>query len=455
MTGMSDLPERLPDLLARLASGLDVPGAALAVLTPQGSVTSAFGVLSLATGVEATADTVFQIGSISKVFTATLVLQLVDDGLLDLDEPVVRYLPGFRVADEVLSRRVTARHLLSHTSGIDGDFFLDTGRGDDAVERYVAAMSGLRAVCPLGEAFSYSNSGYAVLGLLVATLRGQSWDLVLRDRLLAPLGMASAGTLPEEALLHRAAVGHVKPDEVLRPATVWGVDRSAGPAGGIHCTAEDLLAFALLHLTGGVAPDGARLLSSEAAAAMRQPQVDTRDGKAVGLGWQLSDWGTPVLGHDGGTIGQLAFLRVLPEKGSAIALLTNGPEGAVLFAALVHELANDLGGLTLTSAAHEPQPALPEDAGRWVGRYESVGTRYDIAWAGSDLTVTATSLLPASITQGAPPHTAGLQHLRDDVYLASPEPGAPPIPLHFLTFSDGTSGLALGSRITPRTEEGR
>lgn len=84
-----------------------------------------------------TTDTVFQIGSISKVFTATLVMQLVDEGLLSLDTPIAKYLPEFHVADDKTRRAVTARHFLSHSSGIDGDFFPDTGRDDDAIARLV------------------------------------------------------------------------------------------------------------------------------------------------------------------------------------------------------------------------------------------------------------------------------------------------------------------------------
>ena len=114
-----------------------VPGASLAVLV-DGEVTAlATGVLHKGTGVEATTDSLFQVGSITKAYTATVVLRLVDQGLATVDAPVAEILPGFRVADPEVSRRVTLRHLLCHTSGINGDFFHDTGRGDDCLARYV------------------------------------------------------------------------------------------------------------------------------------------------------------------------------------------------------------------------------------------------------------------------------------------------------------------------------
>jgi CubicO group peptidase (beta-lactamase class C family) len=162
----------LPDLqrwLDEAASRHDVPGAAVAVGAGDDLAEAATGVVNRDTGVEATADSVFQIGSVTKVWTASLVLQLVDDGLVDLDAPVRRYLPEFGVVDAAASETVTVRQLLSHTGGFDGDLFEDTGRGDDALDRLLAFMrTGAAQVHPPGELFSYCNAGYCVLGALVA-----------------------------------------------------------------------------------------------------------------------------------------------------------------------------------------------------------------------------------------------------------------------------------------------
>ena len=230
--------------LDALADKHGVVGATLAIAHRGETVEAATGVLNLRTGQPATPDSLFQAGSITKVWTAVLVMQLVDEGLLDLDAPVVTYLPDFRVQDARLTATVTTRQLLTHTSGIDGDLFLDTGRGDDALPTYVAAMAELTETVPQGELMSYCNSGYSLLGHLVATLRGATWEQVLSERLLAPLGLTSAGTLPEEALLHGAATGHLTPPGADAPVVTpqWGIYRSAGPAGLLHCTARDLLA---------------------------------------------------------------------------------------------------------------------------------------------------------------------------------------------------------------------
>ncbi|MEU8003723.1 serine hydrolase domain-containing protein [Catellatospora sp. NPDC049111] len=321
--------------LFALAARHRVPGASLGILRlgaggrPDELAEAAYGVLNRATGVAATTDSVFQIGSITKVWTATVALQLADEGLLDLDAPLARLLPGLRLAGDA-AEQVTMRHLLTHTSGIDGDVFTDTGRGDDCLEKYAALLTEVAQVHPIGATWSYCNSGFALAGYVIERLTGGTWDAALRQRLFAPLGLTRTGTLPEEALLHRAGVGHVTgPDGEPSRAPVWGLPRSMGPAGLINATAADVLAFARLHLTGGLAADGTRLLAADSAAAMADRQADLPDehtlGDSWGLGWIRFGWdGARLIGHDGNTLGQSAFLRLLPAQGLAVVLLTNG-----------------------------------------------------------------------------------------------------------------------------------
>ena len=149
---------------------------------------AAAGVLSTRTAYPATADSLWQIGSITKVYTATLIMQLVEEGRLDLDAPVVEVLPELRLVDPDVTKSVTPRHLLSHTSGIPGDLFLDTGRGDDCLARYVSALEDLSLTHPLGATMSYCNSGYVMAGRIIEQLTDQVWDRALADRLLTPSG---------------------------------------------------------------------------------------------------------------------------------------------------------------------------------------------------------------------------------------------------------------------------
>ncbi|MEU0316467.1 serine hydrolase domain-containing protein [Nocardioides sp. NPDC006273] len=379
----SDGARFLQESFADLVAEHGVPGASIAVLAGDQVITAAAGTTSLATGVEVDTETVFQIGSITKVWTTTLVMQLVDEGLLDLDRPVRDYLPELLIGDRAAGEVITTRQLLCHTAGFEGDIFTDTGRGEDAVERYVATLSDLPQLFAPGETFSYNNTGFVVLGRLVEVLRGQPYDQVLLDRIATPLGLASVSPSPYEAILRRAATGHMPgADGAPEAAPTWALARSNAPAGSmLAMTAGDLLGFVRMHLNRGAAPDGTQVLSVAAVEAMRERQVDlpllSGMGDAWGLGWELFD--TPqgtVVAHDGGTIGQAAFLRVVPEQGLAVALLTNGGEVFGLFNATVARLLDELGGVRLPDRPTPPAAPATVDVGRFLGRYAD--TIYDI-----------------------------------------------------------------------------
>ncbi len=189
-----------------------------------------------------------------------MIVQLVEEGKLGLDDSVVKVLP-----EAPIDPRITVRQLLTHTSGIDGDVFTDTGRGDDCVERYVALLADVELLFEPGTAYSYCNAGFVLLGRIIEVLDNRTWDESLRARLIEPLGLTKTVTLPEEAILHRAAVGHRDVDGV--PVKTWQLPRSIGPAGLIAATADDLLTFARSHLT-------------DRYLAMREPQGSTPAGPA-------------------------------------------------------------------------------------------------------------------------------------------------------------------------------
>lgn len=263
--------------LDRLRQTHHVPGATLAVLTGGKIHELASGILHTGTGVEATTDSVFQLGSLAKTYTATLVMQLVDAGKLDLDAPVREVLADFTVADEEASRTITPRQLLSHTSGLTCDFTFDSGRGDDCLKLYVDAAKGVALDCPSGSACSYSSLGFNVLGRMIEVITGTTWDQALKDLLLAPLGVTHTMTLPEEALSFRAAMGHLgEYGEDPAPAPAWDMmPRSAGPYGRVIASAGDVARLAQLHLAGGTAPDGTRVLTPGSVSAMQTREVDS------------------------------------------------------------------------------------------------------------------------------------------------------------------------------------
>ena len=198
------IDRRLPELIEEHG----VVGAQLAVLHNGEIHDAAAGVLNNVSKEPVTTGSLFQIASITKVWTATLVQELVNEGLLDLDRPVRDVLPDFRLADERAAQVITPRQLLCHTAGFEGDLFFDTGTDDDALARFVARLVEADQVTPPGELWSYCNSGFSVLGRIVEVLRGKPFNKVLRERLADPLGLTVATTHGEGAELGVAA-GHL------------------------------------------------------------------------------------------------------------------------------------------------------------------------------------------------------------------------------------------------------
>jgi CubicO group peptidase (beta-lactamase class C family) len=430
----------LPDLqrwLDEAAARHDVPGAAVAVGVGDDLAEAATGVLNRATAVEATPDSVFQIGSVTKVWTASLVMQLVDEGLVDLDAPVRRYLPEFGVVDAAATDTVTVRQLLSHTGGFDGDLFQDTGRGDDALDRLLAFIrTDARQVHPPGELFSYCNAGYCVLGALVAKLRGGTWESVLRERLIGPLGVTRMALFAEEAILFRVAAGHL-PDRDgggQRVAPVWQMPRSNAPAGATACAApRELVRFGRMFLADGVTDDGTRVLPAGTFAAMREPQVTLpplgeRYAARWGLGLMLFDWGgVPVVGHDGGTIGQVTSWRIVPDRGVVIAVNANGGSAGALLDDVLTRVLAEVAGVRVPQRPLPPAEPVPFTPDGYPGRFSGPLVTYEVATADGGLDVTT---IPKGLAAevGEQPKTARYVALGGDRFIAAePDEGVHPV----------------------------
>jgi CubicO group peptidase (beta-lactamase class C family) len=447
---------RLEELVVRHK----VPGAALAVMAGDELAEAVAGVVNLGTGVEVTPDSVFQIGSITKVYTTTLVMKAVDEGRLGLDSPIGDLLPELSLADGQGTESITMRHLLTHTSGIDGDHFEDTGRGDEAVERYVASCARLSLIHPVGATMSYCNTGFVLAGRVIEKLAGSTWDQALRTRLLEPLGAGQTLTLPEEALRYRAAHGHVaKAGEDPHLATAWGLPRSVGPAGLICASAREVVAFARMHLDGGKAPGGVDILSPGSVAAMQEVQVQVPDGVAPprywGLGWMLFDWGGHrVIGHDGSTVGQQAFLRAVPEAGVIACLLTNGGKATDLFRELFGEVLEEVAGVTM------PPPPSPAEAGgtadlsAYEGVFERESERVEVEARDGRLHATITETGPLADLSPEPVQEVELLPVEGPLFVTKLGDLETWTPVHFYELADGSPYLHMGGRATPKVSTG-
>ncbi|MFK3678516.1 serine hydrolase [Microbacterium sp. NPDC090218] len=443
--------------LSALAEAHKVPGATLGILRlGEEPVYAHHGILNVRTGIETTDDSVFQIGSMGKVWTASVVMRLVDEGRLDLDAPIVDYVPEFASSDPDVTRTVTMRHLLSHTSGIDGDVFTDTGRGDDTLEKYVALLDGVAQNHPLGATMSYCNSGFVLAGRVIEKITGTSWDQAMRDLLFTPLGLTHSSTLPEEAIMFRAASGHtVIGEDGPELAPAWMLPRSMGPAGLINSTTADILAFARMHLTGGLAADGTRVLSEASVTRMQQREVDMPDpytlGDAWGVGWILFDWdGREVVGHDGNTIGQSSFLRILLDEGVAVTLLSNGGNTRDLYDALFGEIYAELADLTIPAGLVPPEEPFTDDFSEFEGVYDRSGVRTEIFRDENGLRMRTTLNGPLAAMLPDPVQEHPLVPVRHGEFVMRPEGEQAWHAVVFYSLPTGERYLHHGVRAAPK-----
>lgn len=470
MHSPSQVGELLHSTLGSQARKRGVPAASVAVVIDGEIVEHAVGLLSTATRVEATADSVFQIGSITKVWTATMVMQLVDEGLVDLDAPIRRYVPEFAVGDETAAAAITVRQLLSHRSGFEGDIFTDTGRGDDAVEKYIALLADAVQTFPPGALFSYSNAGYVLLGRMIELLRETTWEEALLARIATPLGLATVSPSPYEAILHRVAVGHLDAEDggEPQPAPFWAMARSNEPAGSmLAMSARDLAVFARAHLQAADASstdgeDGeSALLSRDAATTMRTAAVRLPRlagmGAAWGLGWEIDrDGENPLFGHDGNTVGQSSFLRIAPDAGVAVVLLTNGGDGAGLFHDVADALLRDLTGEGLPPAPTPPAASAasttPRAVDGYLGVYSNSTMEMEVSQDDEGRLWLEQRPKPELLALGAQPSTDELVRFEDGSLILRERKSGMHLVLAFLEpASDGRASYIHFGRAVPRS----
>ena len=300
-------------------------GLSLAVADHDGAIWAAtVGFADIAARREVTAGTLFEIGSISKGFTSALILQAQEAGLVDIDGPLEEYLPWFEVRSRF--RPISLRDLMTHTAGIvSGTDF----SGESAFE--VWSLRETEATAEPGTWFHYSNVGYKALGLVLASVHGQPYHEVLRDRLLRPLGMAESESSITHDTRHRLAVGYEpfyddrapRREDGLVPAT-WVETSSAD--GSIAASARDMTAWLRFLITGGLCGSGTRLLGTSSMEEMLSPLVESDEpGFSYGLGLSISRVdGHRYASHGGGMIGYHAHMACDLDEGLGAVVLANG-----------------------------------------------------------------------------------------------------------------------------------
>jgi D-alanyl-D-alanine carboxypeptidase len=389
LTTLAEAQSRIDEHVAALMARDGSPGVALAITDRERAIVRReYGYANLAAREPISPATQFEFGSIGKAFTAVCLLQLADEGMLDLRAPVTTYLPWFDARSEYAP--ITLHDLLTHTSGLinGSDFALDA-----PYEVYALRQVGVSG--PPGAHFHYSNVGYKALGLVLEAVVGKPYRTIVQERIFDPLGMIEAASaITSEGRRHLATGYWPRFDDRPARATDGVVEatwlETTTADGSLAASAGELCAFLRLLLNGGAGPRGP-LISETSFDLMRQPHAEMRDGAHYGYALMLSTLdGAPTFGHSGGMPGFVSMMLGLPETGLGAVVLINGPGDPDAMARFALRAASAaIRGEAIPAPPPAPDPAAVENAADYAGTFTGrAGTlRLEPAGAGLDLVV--------------------------------------------------------------------
>lgn len=330
-------PLEVEKLLVERLSSWEVPGVAIAVVRGDETVLlKGFGKRS-ATGSEpVTADTLFPLASCSKAFTTTLLAMLVDDGVIDWDDPVRKHLPSFTLSDPRANALLTIRDLLCHRCGLGGHDLL-WYRAPWSIDEVLKRSAQLPLDYQFRSGYRYSTIPFLAAGRALEERSGEKWEKLLKNRVCEPLGMSGVRLTSREIPANAdRAEGHRVGKSGKVEAMPAYLMREPNPAGSVHATARDLAAWLKFHLSEGLAPDGAQLVSAKNLRETHTPQNIIRlEGMAkilnpdtvqlsYGMGWLVYDHrGKKVLSHGGLVDGFRSQITFLPQEKLGIVVLAN------------------------------------------------------------------------------------------------------------------------------------
>ncbi len=369
-------PADLDGYVAKVMTAFHVPAISLAIVKDgQVVIAKGYGVRTLGEPAPADAKTLFGIASNTKLFTATALGLLVEEGKVEWDAPVVRYLPWFQMWDPYVTRELTVRDLLVHRSGLGlgaGDLLwwpTSTYNRREIAER----LRFIRPATSFRSAYAYDNVLYLIAGHVIETVSGQSWEDFVGARILAKVGMTTSSVKHSGAAAGgNIATPHAEIDGKVRPIAPFTSDNT-NPAGGINSNADDMAKWMIVQLARGKLPDGSRLFSEAtwrqlttlvtpmpigSGAPELAPQIPNLRGYALGL--NVQDYrGRKMLIHSGGLPGYVSRVMMFPAASLGISVLTNQESGAA-FDAIAYRIADHYLGASDTD---------------WLDAYQKVAAR--------------------------------------------------------------------------------
>src|SRR5262249_12527716 len=322
----------LEPLIVQVVEQRKIPGFAIAIVHNQKVVYAAgFGVRNLENkNDKITPQSLFHMASITKPFVATSVMQLVERGKVDLEAPVVKYLPYFRLNDERYAT-ITVRQMLSHLSGMPDvrDYEWDKPQYDDgALERYVRSLSNQSLIAAPGAGLRYSNMAYEVLGDLIAKVSGMSFEDYVRRHILEPLGMKNSTLLVKQANPSMLTSPHVMDDSYQTVVSkVFPYNRMHSPSSTLYSNVLDMSRWAIANMNRGEL-DGKRILKASTYDLMWKPAGEKF--QQIGISWFLAKYrDLTIVQHSGGGTGFVRNLLMIPDQSIAVVMMSNYDRAAL------------------------------------------------------------------------------------------------------------------------------
>ncbi len=334
--------ETLDAYAKQTIEAFNITGMSVAVVSENSTLfQKSYGLKNINGSEPVNADTIFPFGSVGKAFTTAALATLVDEGKLDWDDPVRKYIPEFEMSDPYITRQFTVRDLLTHRSGLPlgaGDLLVFPD-GYVEVDDVLNVFKNIEPATSFRSEYAYDNLMYIVAGDVLARASGSTWAGAIEERLFNPLNMESCKALPSEAIKsdntvtqHTRNLGG-KTAEPLNPLYI--IPDGSAPAGGISCSINDMAKWAQFWLRRGKSASGDALISEEQVKELWTGVTPTSVPKDIGsfadahfslyaLGWSVADFnGELLVSHGGGLLGAVSYLALLPEKDVAVVLMTN------------------------------------------------------------------------------------------------------------------------------------
>jgi CubicO group peptidase (beta-lactamase class C family) len=317
--------KRVDEYVISLMDAYQIPGVALAIVKDNKIYKArAYGVKSLKTKDPLTAESVFHMASVSKPFAATAIMQLLEKGKMSLNDPLIKYLPYFKL-DDPRYKDITIKQMLTHTSGIPDvrDYEWDKPQFDaGAAERYVRSLVNEKMIAAPGEKFQYSNMAFDILADVIAKVSGMTFEDYIKENILNPLDMKNSDFLRERINQELRTSAHVLN---LQPqvSEVYPYNRRHAPSSCLNASVLEMCNWAIANMNKGVLK-GRRILEESSYDLLFGPQVRIDQNRSIGLSWFLDRYrDIKTISHSGGDLGYRSYIIMLPEQSLAVIVASN------------------------------------------------------------------------------------------------------------------------------------